>query len=338
MPNTSSRVVYLDWLRIIATFGVIFLHVYADGYSKEFATYNWYVNVIGDSLVRWAVPIFVMISGALFLNPQKDVTYQSIFKKNIMRLLLAYIFWWAAYSAYSLMICYVFNRPFSLDCLTPHFHLWFLPMLMGVYLFIPLLRKFVYDEKLLCYALLLWSIYIIGSFALNFVDMLHQISILFGLNVIIGYVGYFMLGYHLVSHQITKKQKYWIYFIGLIGATVCIVGNLGLSLYTGESNKVFLNNLSPQVIAMSMAVFVFVKEDMTTITQKATRLIDYTRKDLFGIYLTHAFWLMVLSRDCVRNFCNQAMSLPLLAIIIFILSLFTTKLIRCIPFVRKVVE
>ncbi len=96
--------------------------------------------------------------------------------------------------------------------------------------------------------------------------------------------------------------------------------------------------MSPQVIAMSMAVFVFVKEDMTTITQKATRLIDYTRKDLFGIYLTHAFWLMVLSRDCVRNFCNQAMSLPLLAIIIFILSLFTTKLIRCIPFVRKVVE
>ena len=58
-----------DYLRVLASFGVIILHIAAKKflslsvYSNEWQVLNFY-----DSIVRWTVPVFVMISGALFLN------------------------------------------------------------------------------------------------------------------------------------------------------------------------------------------------------------------------------------------------------------------------------
>ena len=98
MPHAQQRKFYLDFLRLVATLGVIFLHVSAKEYHMYFLTYDWYLSVIGDSMVRWSVPLFVMISGALFLNPDKNITYKDILKKYIPRLLIAYVGWSLIYT------------------------------------------------------------------------------------------------------------------------------------------------------------------------------------------------------------------------------------------------
>ncbi len=62
-----QRIAYFDVLRILATFAVIVLHLSAqhwadtDVYSRAWQAFNLY-----DSAVRWAVPVFVMISGGCF--------------------------------------------------------------------------------------------------------------------------------------------------------------------------------------------------------------------------------------------------------------------------------
>ena len=73
-----KRKVYCDYLRLVATFAVVFIHVAASNWSNvDVNGMQWQVFNIYDSLVRWGVPIFVMISGALFLN--RDVPIQNIY-------------------------------------------------------------------------------------------------------------------------------------------------------------------------------------------------------------------------------------------------------------------
>ena len=76
-----QRIAYFDVLRILATFAVIVLHLSAqhwadtDVYSRAWQAFNLY-----DSAVRWAVPVFVMISGALFLSGSQSIGH--ILKKE----------------------------------------------------------------------------------------------------------------------------------------------------------------------------------------------------------------------------------------------------------------
>lgn len=132
----SKRCFYLDLLRIIATFGVIFIHLSMD-------TTYWYISILYDGMVKWSVPIFVMISGALFLNPRKDMPVSTILNKYVKRLLLAYLFWYLFYCLFKIISCSIESNSLELSSLSfaPRFHLWFLPMLMCVYLLIPILKK-----------------------------------------------------------------------------------------------------------------------------------------------------------------------------------------------------
>ena len=340
IPKESQRVVYLDILRIIATFAVIFLHVSCREYYSAFISYDWYLAVFNGSLVRWAVPIFVMISGALFLNPAKDIPFKDLLTQKVFRLLKIYLFWWIFYSVVmsscSLLFGDTIGLPFSYDFLMPRFHLWFLPMLMGIYLLIPFLRIIAADDKLLRWALLIWIIYLAGSTFL--IVNIPQITPLFAMNIVVGHTGYFLLGYYLSKVSIPSKQRKVIYLLGIFGFILTIAGNVILSIHDGKSNDQFLDTLSVFVVFMAAALFVFIKEISPKIENKTARFVEYVRFDLFGIYLTHALWLTVLNRAVLRNLCNQAITIPLIAIAVFVLSLYTTKLIRKIPFLKKFVE
>ena len=85
-------------------------------------------------------------------------------------------------------------------------------------------------------------------------------------------------------------------------------------------------------------IFIFIKINSTRINKNVMCFIEYIRKDLFGIFLVHGLWLMVFNRVLFRDVCDHSISLPLIAIIIFIFSLYTTKLLRMISFMRKVIE
>ena len=88
MENSNKRIVYADLLRIIATFAVIVLHVSASKwYDTPVKDFNWQIYNLYDSLVRWSVPIFVMLSGMFFLNPEKFIPTSNIIKKYIFRIL-----------------------------------------------------------------------------------------------------------------------------------------------------------------------------------------------------------------------------------------------------------
>lgn len=90
--NLKKRVIYFDCLRAIAAFCVVMTHVAQQiWYKYPIGTYEWGVANIYESAVRWSVPVFVMISGALFLSSGKS--FRLIIKNNIFKLTKLLVAW-----------------------------------------------------------------------------------------------------------------------------------------------------------------------------------------------------------------------------------------------------
>ena len=138
-----ERKVYLDVLRTLAIFSVVVIHVAANNwYSVDVASLDWQVFNVADSLVRWSVPMFVMISGELFLDPSRELPIRKLYSKNVLRIVIAFIVWSVAYVLFGL---YVTDSIHTKSEIFAHFvkgeyHLWFLWMIVGLYIVPPILR------------------------------------------------------------------------------------------------------------------------------------------------------------------------------------------------------
>lgn len=98
MNSNSSEIVWMNNLRALATFSVIVLHV-TFPILYNYGTINindWQVGNFFDSLVRFCVPVFLMLTGALLLG--KPIEIASFFKKRFVRVLFPFLFWSSIYS------------------------------------------------------------------------------------------------------------------------------------------------------------------------------------------------------------------------------------------------
>lgn len=208
--TASSRIVYLDLLRIVAIFAMMLLHVSAiNWYALPVTSPQWQVLNADDSLVRFCVPVLLMISGSQLLNLQKALPLNKLFRTKILRLITAFAFWSLMYTLIDHARRTSTINPDVLVSMTKafivgHYHLWFLMTLLGLYLIVPLLRKIVENQALMQYFLVLSFLF---TFTMNlglvfFGDqpvvqlLLSKLNFFFTL----GYSGYFVLGLYL--HQV----------------------------------------------------------------------------------------------------------------------------------------
>jgi len=332
-PN--QRVVYLDLLRVVATFGVIVLHAYSFGTDSQLYSPTWYYSVVFDSLVRWSVPVFFMISGALFLNPIKAITINTIVLKSIPRLLIAYCAWVIIYYC---LDGYDGNFLIS-ELLNPiyHYHLWFLPIIIGAYLLVPILRIIAVNRSMMHYSIIIWMCWMfIRQFPIAF---LQQLFPLFSAEFF-AYIGYFLMGYYLSQVSLSSIQKKVVFVSGILGAIITIVGTIVVSRYNGK-NEFFFDISKPNVALMAIAVFLWIKEKCPNNEHRVLQFTEYVRKDLFGVYLIHVLWMNRLF-EFAQTLClgtiSKLLMYPVISILVFLLSLYSTKLIRLIPGLRKIVE
>lgn len=77
----KERVIYLDIIRIFSCFCVIVLHVSSSYWQDtSIQSISWHIFNFYDSMTRWTVPVFVMISGALFCG--RDVSIKELLTIN----------------------------------------------------------------------------------------------------------------------------------------------------------------------------------------------------------------------------------------------------------------
>ena len=162
----SKRIVYLDLLRIFACIAVIVIHVSASNMeavaigSSAWRTFNIY-----DSFARLSVPAFVMITGMFMLDTSKALTMKQLYLNYVLKMLALWIVWELFYALvhFSNMNYTLNAESLSLFIKTVyegHFHLWYLPMLVGLYISTPILRAITEkdDRKLIEYFILLFFV------------------------------------------------------------------------------------------------------------------------------------------------------------------------------------
>ncbi len=86
---------YGDIIRILGTVVVVIGHVCdMELYNgSQLGTLNWHVLNVWDSFSRWAVPIYIMLSGSLLLDPHRTEAPSKFYHKRLMRIGVPLVFW-----------------------------------------------------------------------------------------------------------------------------------------------------------------------------------------------------------------------------------------------------
>lgn len=340
----EKRVQYFDYLRVIATFTVMFLHLSAHFWSTaDVNSFEWGVYTAYDGLARFAVPIFVMISGALFLP--RDIPIKKLYSKYILRMLTAFLIWSTVYA----VVAGGGIKTVILNVLKGHYHMWFVPMIIGLYMCIPLIKPIVRDMKLVKYFLVLGVIFtLVIPEIVQFTHDFAPASIYTGISalnsevknmnmhLVVGYVGYFIGGYYLSETDFSRKQRIAIYIAGLIGVASTILLTYAATIKSQTVVKYYFGNYTVNVMLEAVAIFVFFKYHNFK-SDKIYKFILKLSKYSFGAYLVHPLILEILDKSFGINarIFNPLVSIPVLAIIVFTISTIISLIVSYIPVLKK---
>lgn len=337
----EKRIEYLDLLRIIAIIGVIVIHVTTREITENNIE-NLKINLLFlfDGFVRWCVPIFIMISGTLFLS--KEYSFKELYFKKILRIITAFIFW--------TIMCVIFlndktiNQVIIRKLLVGNYHMWFLLMIMGLYILTPILKKIVESESLTKYFLIVWIVIslllpTIYDVILLITENSYIVTIInafkFNLNkleIALSYSGYFVLGYYLYKKNFSKKSRIEIYILGIIGAILTTILTMIVSKRMGKYTDLYSKFLSLNVFLQSVAIYVFAKYHFRT-----NKVFKNVAKCCFGIYLVHVIVLekgeSILGINALLF--NPILSVPLITTSVFLKSLLISEILNKIPILKK---
>ena len=346
--KNPKRILYFDYLRMIAMFAVIILHVSAQNLrAVDIASPAWITFNVYDSLTRWSVPVFVMISGSLFLNKKQPL--KKLYKKNILKLLIIIILWTLIYNSWRALLSnnHFTITDFLLNLATEPYYLWFLYMLIGLYIIFPILQQLIKNKKKTQYFLILSFI-----FAFCIPELLEIISLksnliaevingkieMMRIFMVLGFTSYFILGYYLHNHTIKRKTEILIYVAGITGALFTIIATTLSSYFKGELITIFYENLTINVAAMSVAVFVFFKNHLNhTISSKRYKILQLFSRCSLGVYLIHVPILETLDSIFKINSLsfNPLFSIPALTILILFISYVISIALFKLPLIGK---
>lgn len=342
---SKERVVYADVLKIFASFSVVFLHVAAGGWgSAAIETYEWKVFNIYDSMLRFGVPVFVIASGMFLLNPEKNLNIGDIYKKYIPRIVICFLSWSFLYAIYPVISgkAQFEQEMFLREFIFGHYHMWYLYMIVGLYIITPLLRKITQDKKSTEYFILLSVIF---AFVLPFLPKAFQLKDFemfvrkFEVSMVLGYSGYFVLGYYIDNYEMKSTTRKIIYMAGILGVVATAVFTSMISLKSGKADAMFYSYLFPNVLACSIAVFVFFKYHVSklNLSPKCLKAVGVLSACSFRIYLVHDFFNIFLydAGISAMNY-NPVFSVPVIASAVFAISFITSYIIGKIPFLNKI--
>lgn len=331
----------MDFLRIWSVTAVIAGHTAGSVWSAvPVLDHEWGILTLYTSIIRFCIPVFLMISGALFLNERKALGLRQIYTKYLPRIVCIFLFWSALYACFSTFLDGGGGRMFAARLFSGHYHLWYLFAIGFLYVITPFLRKIATDKRLCLYFIGLWLV----GLTLTTVEKVLQTGLLSAvlskasIQFVTGYSGYFILGHYLHTTRLTSRAKAWIYGLGAVGFFATFFGTYAASLFAALPYDVFLSNYSPFVALLGAGVFLYFKEAYATVASDwLTRTVHRLAPYCLGVYLVHDLFLTVLKHLGITPLSfYPLLSVPILTAAIWGLSFATVYFLRKIPFMEKV--
>lgn len=337
------RIIYLDYLRVFAAFSVVALHLTSYYWIRtQDDLYIMYILNFYDAIVRFGVPIFLMISGALLLN--RDISIKALYYRYVLKMIIAFLTW---SSIYNLRDVWGGTAEPIVGLLKGHYHMWYIPMITGIYMCIPFIKNIIKENAVINYFLLIALIFIfilpelnmaLNDFSNAFIGSLSSqiYSILDSLNIgSISYASYFVLGYWISKIEIKTWQRVCIYFFG--AGSVLLTAGLDLVVAGNDDfSGVYYGNFSINILLEAIAVFILFRYKKYK-NEKVNLLIRKLSRCCFGIYLVHPLIIEILDGFFGLNKLryNPIYMIPVFTLFIFMISFGITLLIKKIPIIKN---
>lgn len=350
MQKSCERLYFADALRIVSAILVIIGHVCVLSWEVTSPdTLDWQIINIFRSIASISVPIFFMISGMLFLSQGSKLTIKKIYSKYILRLTVAYFFWSIIYAFIS--ADYTVTG-FILNVTTGHYHMWFIPAIVGCYMVTPFLIKITESETLTKYFIVLSFVFyfgftyvckvLLGSsvFAVSFIgECIDNLYNDLKMRMVLGYPSYFVIGFYLSNKEFTKQARTITYAIGAV-AILFVIGMSSLaSLTEGKAVNTHYSNFSFAVMLSSAAVFVFAKYNIFTKkpSPKVEKALIKASKYTFGVYLIHPIFIKAIHEifGITATTVSPIITIPIFTATVFILSFLSSAVLNRIPVIKK---
>jgi len=340
-PAKPGNIDWINNLRLIALYAVIILH----STSLLLAQYgkvpmaDWWTADFLNALVRFAVPVFVMITGALLLHREYEIG--DFLKKRLIRVVLPFLFWSLVYVWYS---WYNEEIVFGSDAWVnikqvlhllkygSSYHLWYVYMLIGLYFFIPVIGKFVRNatEKEILYFLVVW-------FAVMLITQpyLSRYNPSVDMHYFAGFAGYLVLGHYLAFKNFNVRHlRSWMVVLFVFSILLIGVGSRLLMKYPVWPGTMFYEPVNPAVVMLAISVFILVKLSAPKVPPVIIRMRDFAGKYNYGIYLGHALVLYFLDEPFGISYklCTPIIAIPLTALVCLLVTLLLVWVINKIPF------
>jgi len=238
----ATRQPWLDILRAFAILCVVLCHCVEGVYSFDVSsvqalggTHRVFVVSMYTLGRAFGVPLFLMLSGYLLLDRNYDADSCATFwKKNWLRLLVCTEIWIVLYELFLLVyqgqpipLGYLIRAMLFLEP-SSMYHMWYMPMLLGLYLLLPLAAMALrnVDVKVLKFPLAILFLYAFG------VPFYSLLATLFGKAVPVnqfslgfsgGVYGMYLIGGYLVKKGLFAKVKrvtLWVLLIVSFALTV----------------------------------------------------------------------------------------------------------------------
>ncbi len=355
VPHTGSQteenrhIVYFDLIRIIAVFLVVMVHVSAMGMDTLLLrtgdewNFEYFWAVFWNGLAFCGVSLFVMLSGALELEPLRSADLKRVlFKAG--RLFLIYYFWKAVYQIVDMLEN---GAPFTGENIKNdlilaliqergYYHIWFFLMLAVLFLFVPMIKPAVQDRKICRYFLIMffciavfYPTLILYEFKFKYLlmDFMERSNMF----LFTGYLGYFVLGHYLNTHikQISVRAK------GLLSAAALVSMLLSGYLAVGE---IRINNpFTPMVFLASSVIFLACKsaDGRLSVRPGPVKWLHFGAELAMGICLLHPLTIILLINwNITPDLMPRVISIPLLTLLVVAITGIATAVGRKVPGLR----
>ena len=337
----------------------------AGGYSESGDTCAWLVSAFYREFSSTAVPLFVMISGALLLQRRDEPL--PFYRKRFGKVLTPFLAWSCIYIICYWLIGHTLADGTSITLSSSvgailsgnvSTHLWFMYIIMALYLVAPFLAVFVHNasKNMLFIFLVLWLFSavvfpVINDVAKGMLDIENIANVHFRFELVPACVGLFIAGYVLSKYPLSKRQMaitftLWFFF------SVAKPINVYLRTTSSDSTVVSLCNflgsyvfsIVSHRVVLALPAFMFLRSlgDIPSLAySRFSRIISAIVPLSFGIYLSHYLLvrpgMLALNLWTCESWLVVLFAVPILTILFYLATGGMVYLIRTIRHLRFLV-
>ncbi|PAR26927.1 acyltransferase [Vibrio metoecus] len=292
-----QRVFFFDLLRAIAAVAVIAIHVLAPYRDRlgEIPFVEWLIAVTVNGASRWAVPVFIMISGALMLSDRRPFELRYYLERRLGKVLIPFVVWSLFYAVLSGWSSTGFDSAITWQTVLSgpqhetYYHLGFFYYFIPLYFVIPFLQWGVqrWDSSALYAFVAVWLLTTMLYLLKLDGPWSHDLWL---------FSGYLPLGYLLYQKCSLKRGSVLVIaLMGLVSLYITVQAVVTLSLVENEySVGRWFSYKTINVVLMASMVFILARAFASKLPLSWQQGVSFVSRHSLGIYLLHPIFLWLM--------------------------------------------